>query len=141
MSSGQQNAFEGQTENKMQDIIKKSKDLQVVMEALGQYSDDLENQTVDLESPERSNEDLSDSTFDKDNETEKAEKGQSSSEGSKAILGKFYFLINSQLGQDHHHFNNRFISLVIRPDCYFRVCMVRNINTCHHTTVNNAMTN
>ncbi|XP_060070706.1 A-kinase anchor protein 13-like [Ylistrum balloti] len=67
MDTDKQRAFEDQTDSKLRAIILKSKDLQVFMEALGSNDGSSDN-IIDLDSPARSLEDLSDTPSDRDTE-------------------------------------------------------------------------
>ncbi|XP_069137141.1 rho guanine nucleotide exchange factor 28-like isoform X4 [Argopecten irradians] len=78
MDDDKQGTFEDQTDSKLRAIILKSKDLQVVVEALGNH--DINTDTmIDLDSPVRSVEDLSDTPSDRDTELQDGSQGYESS--------------------------------------------------------------
>ncbi|XP_033750595.1 A-kinase anchor protein 13-like isoform X3 [Pecten maximus] len=102
MDTDKQGTFEDQTDSKLRAIILKSKDLQVVMEALSSNDINSDN-TIDLDSPARSLEDLSDTPSDRDTELQDGSQGY---EGS--LLGLHGF--NTQLLQQRDSNRNELIA-------------------------------
>ncbi|XP_021348767.1 A-kinase anchor protein 13-like isoform X3 [Mizuhopecten yessoensis] len=102
MDTDKMGTLEEQTDSKLRAIIMKSKDLQVVMEALG--SNDIgSDHTIDLDSPARSVEDLSDTPSDRDMELQDGSHGY---EGSLSGLHGF----NQQLLQQRDCNRNTLIA-------------------------------